>query len=167
MDQPHVVFIDAEISCDDSRLLELGALREDGGTFRSSRAAPFVEFVRDAHFICGHNIVDFDVPMLEKFGIHFHKPLIDTLYLSALLFPKKPYHRLVKDDKIVSEQLNDPVADAGKAKIVFDESAAEFCKLPRPLQRIYGLLLRKHRAFEGFFCLPASRRTLLGRRGHR
>ena len=151
MDQPHVVFIDAEISCDDSRLLELGALREDGDTFRSSRAAPFVEFVRDAHFICGHNIVDFDVPMLEKFGIHFHKPLIDTLYLSALLFPKKPYHRLVKDDKIVSEQLNDPVADAGKAKIVFDESAAEFCKLPRPLQRIYGLLLRKHRAFEGFF----------------
>ena len=115
----------------------------------------------------GFNSNHFDVPMLEKFGIHFHKPLIDTLYLSALLFPKKPYHRLVKDDKIVSEQLNDPVADAGKAKIVFDESAAEFCKLPRPLQRIYGLLLRKHRAFEGFFCLPASRRTLLGRRGHR
>jgi ATP-dependent DNA helicase RecQ len=39
-------------------------------------------------------------------------PAIDTLPLSPLLFPKKPYHRLIKDDKLFSDQLNNPINDA-------------------------------------------------------
>ena len=42
--------------------------------------------------------------------------LVDTLYISPLLFPERPYHRLVKDDKLVSDQMNNPVNDCEKAR---------------------------------------------------
>lgn len=41
-----------------------------------------------------------------------HLPVIDTLFLSPICFPENPYHRLVKNYKLVSESLNDPVSDA-------------------------------------------------------
>ncbi|MCP4402493.1 MAG: hypothetical protein GY801_34945 [bacterium] len=39
-------------------------------------------------------------------------PLIDTLFLSPLAFPKNPYHRLVKNYKLVKQAINNPVEDA-------------------------------------------------------
>ena len=45
--------------------------------------------------------------------------------MSPLLFPKRPYHNLVKDDKLVTEQLNNPVNDCQKARdLLMDEIAA-------------------------------------------
>ena len=38
------------------------------------------------------------------------------MYISPLLFPERPYHRLLKDDKLVSEQMNNPVNDCEKAR---------------------------------------------------
>ena len=47
---------------------------------------------------------------------------IDTLSLSPLLFPSKPYHALVKDDKLQVDELNNPLNDAIKARdLFFDE----------------------------------------------
>lgn len=43
--------------------------------------------------------------------------VIDTLYLSPLLFPHRPYHKLLKDDKLQTEEINNPLNDAKKAKI--------------------------------------------------
>ena len=39
-------------------------------------------------------------------------PVVDTLELSPLAFPENPYHRLVKDYKLVSDARNDPRRDA-------------------------------------------------------
>ncbi|HGH8118473.1 TPA: hypothetical protein ACJOG3_002204, partial [Vibrio cholerae] len=60
---------------------------------------------KTADLVLGHNILDFDLPWLSK-QIHrpqhlLDKPVIDTLYLSPLAFPRNPYHKLVKDYKLV------------------------------------------------------------------
>ncbi len=39
---------------------------------------------------------------------------VDTLCLSPLLFPAKPYHRLLKDDKLQTDSLSNPLDDAVK-----------------------------------------------------
>jgi ATP-dependent DNA helicase RecQ len=47
----------------------------------------------------------------------FKKPIIDTLWLSSLIFIKKPYHKLIKDYKI--DKTNDPIEDSKLCKEVF------------------------------------------------
>ena len=68
---------------------------------------------QNADFILGHNILDFDLPWLsrqpQQLQYLLKKPIIDTLYLSPLAFPANPYHKLVKDYKLVRDTLNDPV----------------------------------------------------------
>ena len=50
--------------------------------------------------------------------------LVDTLFLSPLLYPERPYHHLLKDDKLISEQMNNPVNDCVKARdLLLDEVA--------------------------------------------
>ena len=72
-------------------------------------------------YLCGHNIIHHDAKYLfEDQPISWR--LVDTLYLSPLLFPERPYHRLVKDDKLVSDQMNNPVNDCEKARdLLLDE----------------------------------------------
>lgn len=68
-------------------------------------------------YIFWHNILNFDqnfLPQIYKFKI------IDSLFLSALFFPKKPYHKLVKsykDKQIWTKIENNPIKDT---KLVFD-----------------------------------------------
>jgi ATP-dependent DNA helicase RecQ len=61
---------------------------------------------------------------------------IDTLFLSALLFPEKPYHRLVKDDKLDPEKLNNPYTDATKARELFYDELEQFRQTDPLLQEI-------------------------------
>ncbi len=82
------------------------------------------EFGAGASYVFGHNILSHDIPRLRQLapslGI-LQKPAVDTLYLSPLAFPANPYHRLVKDYKIVRDSVNDPVEDALLAGKVFKE----------------------------------------------
>ncbi len=68
------------------------------------------------------------------------KPVIDTLYLSPLAFPKNPYHRLVKDYKLVRDTLNDPVADARLALQIFSEQLIALQALPLSQLQLYQYL---------------------------
>ena len=75
-----------------------------------------------ADFILGHNLLGHDFPILQATAPYLKilkKPVIDTLYLSPLAFPQNPYHRLVKNYKLVRSSINDPVADARLAASVF------------------------------------------------
>ena len=76
---------------------------------------------------------------------------IDTLFLSPLVFPQKPYHKLLKDDKIIVDQLNNPLNDSMKCKILFDEEVAAYNRLPIDLKKIYSTLLVDTTEFRGFF----------------
>ena len=82
-----------------------------------------------ASCVLGHNLVRHDLAVLKEF-IPQHPllrlPVIDTLVLSPLVFPENPYHRLVKDYKLVRESVNDPVADARQAAALFEDEVRSF-----------------------------------------
>lgn len=84
----------------------------------------------EAKCVCGHNSLLHDFPILERtpFGQVAEKKKLDTLLLSPLAFPKKPYHALVKDGKLVTMSRNDPVADSECCRTVLNESIQELLK---------------------------------------
>jgi ATP-dependent DNA helicase RecQ len=120
-----------------------------------SLADPGDEFsgiCREARCVLGHNLVLHDLRVLEeKFPGHplLQLPVIDTLALSPLAFPENPYHRLVKDYKLVSESLNDPVADARQAGLLFADEFKSFQGLrdtePGVFELLEFLLTRSNR----------------------
>jgi len=102
-----------------------------GRSINSAQLSEIDELAADAQYILGHNILAHDIPQLRAYDSSLkllEKPLIDTLYLSPLVFPENPYHRLVKDYQLVRDSINDPVQDALLAGKVFLEQWEEFLK---------------------------------------
>ena len=147
-----VVFFDTEIGVDDKKIHDIGAVRSDRGSLHTASASEFCAFIADADFLCGHNVVHHDMkylaPVLDQ---RAPKKIIDTLYLSPLLFPKRPYHRLVKDDKLQVDELNNPVNDSQKAQTLFFEEVDAFWQLPIEKKKIFCGLLYNFEEFKGFF----------------
>ena len=147
-----IVYIDSEIGIDDKRIKDLGAIKNDRSSFHSPSLRDFYAFISDADFVCGHNIVHHDLAYLTP---HFEKPLrcepVDTLYLSPLLFPCRPYHKLVKDDKLQVDQLNNPLNDAEKAMQLLADEVNAFQRLSSKVKQIYCCLLYDKSEFKGFF----------------
>lgn len=86
--------------------------------------AEFDDFAGDATYLLGHNILEHDLPVCRAISPQFKflsKSVVDTLLLSPLAFPENPYHRLVKDYKLVRDSLNDPLADARLAVSLFHD----------------------------------------------
>ena len=103
-------------------------------------------FLENVDYICGHNIVHHDAKYL--FGESKHKwALVDTLYVSPLLFPNRPYHRLLKDDKLICDQVNNPVNDCEKARTLLFEEIDKWYSLPKENRLIYATLLSGVREF--------------------
>ena len=134
--------------------MDVGAVKDDGANFRGTSVDSLAGFLGQARWLCGHNLLHHDLQYLreplKRAGLT-HFKFIDTLYLSPLLFPKKPYHKLVKDDKLQSEERNNPVNDSVKARDLFHDEVAAFSKLNPALKEIYFQLLRDKPEFEGFF----------------
>ena len=151
--KPTILYFDLEVAPKTQRILEYGALL-NGNIYRGIAREEFERFSSHAAIICGHNIIHHDLPILEERFIastFLSRPTIDTLNLSALLFPKKPYHHLVKDYYLNGTEMNNPVADARLAKQLLADSVEAFQQLPTPQQVIYSHLLRSERGFDGFF----------------
>ena len=143
-----IVFIDTEVSVDSQRVHDYGAVREDGATVHTPSAREFEAFVSTCGTVCGHNIIRHDLKYLQLKGQY---TVIDTLPLSPLLFPRKPYHRLVKDDKLLTDELNNPVNDAKKARDLFYDEVEAWKALTERRKTIYRGLLRQATEFSGFF----------------
>lgn len=142
-------FVDVEVGLKDKRIHDIGILRWDDAKFHLGRKKEAKEFLDGVDFICGHNVVHHDVKYL--FGDeHIRWGLVDTLYMSPLLFPERPYHHLLKDDKLMSDQVNNPLNDCEKAyDLLLDEMEA-WKRLPRELTLIYATLLHDVPEFSGF-----------------
>lgn len=110
-DASKYAIVDCEVGMKDKRVHDIGALRWDGATFHSADRNAMNLFLDDVNFVCGHNIIHHDAKYLFGEGSQW-RALVDTLYVSPLLFPERPYHRLLKDDKLVSEQMNNPLNSA-------------------------------------------------------
>jgi ATP-dependent DNA helicase RecQ len=149
-----VAFIDTEIEPNSKRILDLGCINQDDNTFHSSSVPQFAQFIKDTEFICGHNIVRHDLIYLQEplkaTGLHT-ADVIDTLFLSPLLFPKQPYHALIKDDKWHPEESNNPLNDAIKARDLFFAEVNAFKAKDADLQQIFYCLLKGQQGFQGFF----------------
>ncbi|MGN0037347.1 MAG: RecQ family ATP-dependent DNA helicase [Bacteroidaceae bacterium] len=145
----HYALVDVEVSPKDQRIVDIGAVRWDGAVLHTDNPRLLMEFLEPVDFIAGHNIVHHDARHL--FG---DKPvrwgIVDTLYMSPLLFPEQPYHRLVKDDKLLSDQLNNPVNDCEKARHLLMDEMAQWSLLSEEKRAILSGLLQGIREFEGF-----------------
>ncbi len=146
-----IVFIDLEVSESEPRIIDYGAVKDRNIVMHTKSKAQFSLFAQGVRYVCGHNIINHDLKYCGNvFGEKNCLP-VDTLYLSPLLFPNKPYHNLVKDDKIISEQLNNPVNDAIKAMELFYDEVNAYQKLPSSMKHIFYDLLHKNEYFHGFF----------------
>lgn len=76
------------------------------------------QFAETAEFVLAHNLINFDARHLEAAKPDLQllkKPMIDTLWLNPLAFPRNPYHHLVKhyqDGRLQSGHINDPELDS-------------------------------------------------------
>ncbi len=157
LDASKYIFIDTEIGISNHKINDIGALRYDGATFHKASKHELINFIKDgnADFVCGHNIVHHDAKYL--FGSEtLPWLLVDTLYVSPLLFPERPYHRLLKDDKLVAEQMNNPVNDCEKAQELLMDEIARWNMLTEKRKAIYASLLHDKDEFKGFICMAGA-----------
>ncbi|MDE6410583.1 MAG: RecQ family ATP-dependent DNA helicase [Muribaculaceae bacterium] len=142
-------FVDIETGLHDNKIHDIGAIRWDGAVHHSANKKDLITFLRDVIFVCGHNIINHDAKYLFSDGNHSYT-LVDTLFMAPLLFPERPYHSLVKDDKLISEQLNNPVNDCEKARDLLMDEVAIWERLPVSRRMIYATLLQDIKEFKGF-----------------
>ena len=143
-----IAFIDTEVNPQTKRVADYGAVREDGAVLHSHSKADFDAFVSKCDTVCGHNIINFD---LKYTSLRGNPTIVDTLFLSPLLFPKRPYHHLVKDDKLQVDELNNPVNDSMKARDLLNDEVSAWNQLSDNRREIYYYLLNKTQEFGGFF----------------
>lgn len=148
------LLLDLEVS-HQGKILKIGAaignttFSRPGSTSLETVSIELTQLATGAECLLGHNLIRHDLPVLRErapdLSIHC-LPVIDTLVLSPICFPENPYHRLVKDYKLVRESINDPVADARQAAALF---ADEF-------QSLNGLRQKEPRLFEVLHFLLAT-----------
>ncbi|MDI3320611.1 RecQ family ATP-dependent DNA helicase [Pinibacter soli] len=149
-----ITFIDTEIDPSSLQILDIGGIKDDGSTYHSASLGEFSRFIKGTWFICGHNIFNHDLKYIRHVVDQADvdsKNIIDTLQLSPLLFPTTPYHSLLKDDKLQTDELNNPLNDSIKARDLFYDEVAQFRHLDEVLKVILYSLLGNQKEFQAFF----------------
>ena len=147
--------VDVEVGLKNHKIHDIGALRHDGATYHKASKKELFEFLSGTDYICGHNIIHHDAKYLFT-DKTCQWILVDTLYISPLLFPERPYHKLVKDDKLISDQMNNPVNDCEKAKALLLDEIARWHSLPDAKRRLFASLLKDRKEFEGFLSMVGA-----------
>lgn len=151
-DASRYAFVDVEVGLKDKRIHDIGILRWDGAKYHSAYKRAAISFLEDVDFVCGHNVIHHDMKYLLGDEVQRWQ-LVDTLYVSPLLFPERPYHHLLKDDKLMNEQMNNPVNDCEKACDLLMDEIAKWKALPDAHRFIYATLLRDVPEFAGFLAM--------------
>jgi len=149
-----IAFIDTEIEQKSGKVLDIGGITGNGSQFHSNSVADFKKFLHGVEYVCGHNIFNHDLKYIQNIITTTESKnfkFIDTLFLSPLLFPIKPYHALLKDDKLQTEDLNNPLNDSIKAKDLFFDEVTAFQQMNNAMKRIYYYLLKDKKEFCSFF----------------
>jgi len=155
-DASRFAIVDVEVGIDDRKVHDIGAVRWDGAVMHSADKKELMKFLKEVDYVCGHNIIRHDAKYLFD-GKESRWAFVDTLYLSPLLFPEHPYHKLVKDDKLISEQVNNPVNDCEKARDLLMDEVARWNLLSQAKKQIYTSLLGDVKEFEGFLAFVNQR----------
>lgn len=114
----------------------LGALRPDTDKeleLKVKQVVPALEqldaLAEGASFVLGHNLIAHDLPVLREYMPKmalYALPAVDTLLLSPLAFPENPYHRLIKDYKLIRDSLNSPLSDCRTTLTLFYDQREAF-----------------------------------------
>ena len=139
---PAVLIVDLEVDPKTDKPFKIGALRPDSGlsfekTFRGGKGFQtaldeMAHLAGGAKWLMGHNILGYDLKYLKSAApdaVWLKLPLIDTLRLSPLAFPQNPYHRLIKNHKIISSEINSPLADCCACWQLFQDQCTAFGKI--------------------------------------
>ena len=139
----HCISLDLEVSPEDGSLLAAAAYRPDtddplsmSGRPNSGSLHRFDRLAENALFLLGHNIISFDIPHLQALNPNLEilkLPVVDTLRLNPLAFPRHPYHHLVKhykDGGLVRRQTNDPLLDSQLAFEAFRNQLKKLQEAP-------------------------------------
>lgn len=129
---PRCLCIDLEVGLRDSGFTSLppfAAISRTLHHFKQGELATALEqldtLADGASFLLGHNLIAFDLPHLAaaKPDLRLLRlPVVDTLWLNPLAFPRNPYHHLVKhyqEGQLKRGRLNDPLLDAQLTLDVF------------------------------------------------
>lgn len=117
------------------------------------------DFAQPTDFLLGHNSINFDARHLEAVKPDLRllgKPIIDTLWLNPLAFPRNPYHSLVKhyqDGRLQAGHVNDPRLDAELVLTVLDNQIKALCEIDHAdpqTTRAYHYLTTTHADHAGF-----------------
>ena len=150
-----IAFFDIEVNVTSLKIDKLGL---DIDEIKVSETS--IEKIKDVfsenspHFICGHNFIDHDRVHLSKTSFNPHLQnitIIDTLFLSMLLYPNKKTHKLDKPYKTELNIENQPLGDAEQTKELFYLLNRKFDALPQDLQNLYSALLCENQYFSAFF----------------
>ncbi|MDF1695426.1 MAG: RecQ family ATP-dependent DNA helicase [Saprospiraceae bacterium] len=151
----NVLYLDIETS-QKGKVLDIGALL-DRQEFHGREVGKLKELIIESQYICGHNIIAHDIPILKKSisSNHFDgKIYIDTLLWSPILFSNNPYHKLVKAYKIVNEsEYNNPLSDCKLTQQLLLDELNAFESLDSSFQQIIAVLLTSSESYSGFFKL--------------
>lgn len=161
--------LDIEASKKDGHIRKFGAIRSDSEASMThagrniERALEALDrFAEGTSFLIGHNLIEFDLPILKaaKPSLNILKlPILDTLWLSPLAFPKNPYHKLIKhyqDASLKRGKVNDPELDARLTISLFIDLQEQFPQCELDLLTAWHWLCAAppnypHDAFEQFF----------------
>jgi ATP-dependent DNA helicase RecQ len=127
-----LLFIDIEVNTQGKIQMIWAVDEESNNIYKWNDIKYFNTLVEKYDILVGHNILNHDLEYLVKdrnidLSI-INKPIIDTLWLSSLIYIKKPYHNLVKDYKI--DKVNDPIEDAKLCAKVFQDCCDRFLWKP-------------------------------------
>ena len=144
----HCLSLDLEVGGQDRRIHKFAAVRLDAGRSMlfpavggdlNAALAKLDAFADGAHFLLGHNLIDFDLPHLQAANPRLRLlrlPVVDTLRLNPLAFPRNPYHHLVKhyqNGQLRRGRVNDPELDAKLTLEVFDNQQKALHNAPSDL----------------------------------
>lgn len=150
-----VLYMDIETS-PQGKIIDVGAIFR-GEELHEKKLYKLESWLKQAEYICGHNIVAHDIPILKTVlgdDIFNDKKIIDTLLWSPILFSNNPYHKLVKGYKIINDkEVNNPLSDCKLTKQLLIDELNSFNELEFKTQQLYAILLSDLKEFSGFLQL--------------
>lgn len=146
-----LLFLDLELGRDGD--FHGMAARRDGderlwpdGTRFDRAHAELCSWFRPDDLLVGHNLHRFDRPAIAARASS--SPLLqlatlDSLELSTIAFPRRPYHRLAKDDLLVRDATPNPVSDVRASEQVLLDAVAALHAVPEPERGLLAALFAR------------------------
>lgn len=149
----NILFLDIEVNPKTNKT-DYGATFK-GQELHERSSNRLEQWIKEAKYICGHNIIRHDIPELKKKlgnDIFSGKKLIDTLLWSPILFVKRPNHKLTKGYRIVNaSEVNNPLSDCKLTENYLIKELNRFNELSLKERSAYYNLLKNNPSFNAFF----------------